>query len=58
MWWTSPALPESLQLKPTVANMRRRGRETGNVMRFWDNEVLGNIEGVKEKIWAVLAEHD
>ena len=28
------------------------------VLRFWNNEVLGNIEGVMEKIWAVLAEHD
>jgi very-short-patch-repair endonuclease len=26
------------------------------VLRFWNNEVLGNIEGVMEKIWAAVAE--
>ena len=26
------------------------------VLRFWDNEVLQNIEGVKEQIWRALTE--
>jgi very-short-patch-repair endonuclease len=26
------------------------------VLRFWDNEVLQNIEGVKEQIWRTLTE--
>lgn len=26
------------------------------VLRFWNNEVPGNIEGVMEKIWAVASE--
>jgi very-short-patch-repair endonuclease len=26
------------------------------VLRFWDNEVLQNIEGVKEEIWRALTD--
>lgn len=26
------------------------------VLRFWNNEVLGNIEGVMERIWATASE--
>ena len=29
--------------------------ERYRVLRFWDNEVLRNIEGVKEEIWRALS---
>ena len=35
---------------------RRLETEGYRVLRFWDNEVLQNIEGVKEQIWRALTE--
>jgi very-short-patch-repair endonuclease len=39
-------------------NVRTRELETAGfkVLRFWNNEVLQNIEAVKEKIWMTLQE--
>jgi very-short-patch-repair endonuclease len=31
-------------------------QEGFRVLRFWNNEVLGNIEGVMERIWAAVSE--
>ncbi len=31
-------------------------QEGFRVLRFWNNEVLGNIDGVMESIWAAVAE--
>ena len=46
------------QMEADAARTDKLAKAGFRVLRFWNNEVFGNLEAVKEKIWMVLREID